>query len=176
MYDILVNKKNKLNKNYKPNDLVKVSKKFSTKECYLRKKVNKAFTRLCKNALKSNLDLKAISCFRSYEYQKNLYINYIKEMGFTKASFCSAKPGCSEHQTGLAIDINYDNDSFDSTKESKWLINNAYKYGFILRYPKGKEYITGYKYEPWHYRYVGKRIARIMYKKKITLEEYLNKV
>lgn len=172
MYDILVNKTNRLDKNYIPNDLVKLERKYSTKECFLRKKANKAFTKLCKSAHKNNLNIKAISCFRSFEYQKNLYINYIKEMGFTKASFASAKPGCSEHQTGLAVDINLDNDSFDLTKEAKWLKNNAYKFGFILRYPKGKESITGYKYEPWHYRYIGKKVAKIIYQNNLTLEEY----
>ena len=88
---------------------------------------------------------------------------------------CSAKPGHSEHQTGLSIDVegsNLDYDLFAESKEFNWMKNNAHKYGFILRYPKGKEHITGFKYEPWHYRYVGKDVASYIYKNNITLEEY----
>ena len=84
----------------------------------------------------------------------------------------SARPGSSEHQTGLAVDINAADDWFNNTKEAKWLANNAYKYGFILRYPKGKEYITGYQYESWHYRYVGEKVAKYIYEHDITYEEY----
>ena len=88
---------------------------------------------------------------------------------------CSAKPGHSEHQTGLAVDVegsNNDYDKFESSIEFNWMINNSYKYGFILRYPKGKENITGFKYEPWHYRYVGIELAKYLYKNNLTLEEY----
>ena len=90
---------------------------------------------------------------------------------------CSAKPGHSEHQTGLAVDVegeNKDYDNFEDTKEFIWMKNNAHRFGFILRYPKGKEHITGFKYEPWHYRYVGIETATKIFKQNITLEEYLN--
>ena len=91
-----------------------------------------------------------------------------------KADTYSARAGSSEHQTGLAVDINTASSraNFQNTKEYKWLINNSYKYGFIERYPKGKTNITGYKYEPWHYRYVGIEAASIIHEKGITFEEY----
>ena len=124
-------------------------------------------------ALKDGVKLNIISGFRSYCYQEKIYNQYIKEFGVEKTNTFSAKPGHSEHQTGLAIDICEDSDKFINTKEDKWLQKNAYKFGFIIRYPKGKEQITGYKYEPWHLRYVGKKHAKKIYEKQLTLEEYL---
>ena len=91
------------------------------------------------------------------------------------ADVASARSGHSEHQTGLAVDVSditLDYDNFEKTKEFTWMKNNAYKYGFILRYPKAKFHITGFKYEPWHYRYVGNVVAQIIHSKNITLEEY----
>ena len=99
---------------------------------------------------------------------KPIYIKY--------ADSCSARKGHSEHQTGLAVDVegeNKDYDLFENTKEFDWMNKNAHLYGFILRYPQNKTNITGFKFEPWHYRYVGKEIAKKIYEKKITLEEYL---
>ena len=84
----------------------------------------------------------------------------------------SARPGYSEHQTGLAVDINTTSTSFEHSRQFKWLQKHAHEYGFILRYPKGKEWITGYAYEPWHYRYVGEDVAKIIYKEGITYEQY----
>ena len=124
-------------------------------------------------ALKDGVKLKIISGFRSYGYQEEIYNIYVKEFGEAKTNTFSAKPGHSEHQTGLAIDICEDSDKFIGTKEDIWLQQNAHKFGFIIRYPKGKEYITGYKYEPWHLRYLGTKHSKIIYDKNITLEEYL---
>lgn len=172
---ILVNKKNKLPKNYIPNDLELVNCKYSSKEIYLRKRAKRYFELMCKKAKKNNLNIIGVSGYRSYEYQDKLYNNYIKEKGYQYASLCSAKAGCSEHQTGLAIDvsdISLDYDNFDQTKEFTWTLENSHKYGFILRYPKNKTNITGFKYEPWHYRYIGKKIAKYIYQNNITLEEY----
>ena len=101
-----------------------------------------------------------------------MYDRYVKRDGKKKADIYSARPGYSEHQTGLCTDINTVDSSFANTKEAKWLADNSYKYGFILRFPKGKEDITGYKYEPWHYRYVGEETAKIIYDEDLTLEEY----
>lgn len=121
----------------------------------------------------------SVSGFRSYNYQKGLYNRYVKKDGEKKASVYSAKPGHSEHQTGLAFDIggvekkHWVTDSFVNTEEAKWLKHNAHRYGFILRYPKGKEGITGYKFEPWHFRYVGAEHAVKIYENNLTLEEYL---
>lgn len=127
--------------------------------------------KLC--ALKERVKLNIVSGFRSYEYQEKVYSEYVKEYGVDKTDTFSAKPGYSEHQSGLALDICDDSDKFINTKENKWLQKNAHKFGFIIRYPKGKEYITGYKYEPWHIRYVGKKHAKKIFSKKLTLEEYL---
>lgn len=124
-------------------------------------------------------DMLSVSGFRSYEYQKGLYKRYVEKDGEEKASIYSAKPGQSEHQTGLAFDIggvdkqHWAEDSFADTIEASWLKENAHKYGFILRYPKDKTHITGYKFEPWHYRYVGIQHATNIYESGLTLEEYL---
>ena len=123
----------------------------------------------------------AQSGFRSYSTQESIYNRYVKNDGKAKADTYSARPGYSEHQTGLAFDICADgrpciNSGFDNTNEAKWLSENAYKYGFILRYPKGqdKESQTGYMYESWHFRYVGKELAEKLYNNGnwITMEEY----
>ena len=172
---VLVNKNNKLYSKYKPKDLEIINLKYSNKDKYLRKEAKEAFEKLSDDASKLNLSIIAVSTFRSYSYQKNLYLDYVNKKGKEYADACSARPGHSEHQTGLALDVmgsNKDYNKFDESKEFNWMINNAYKYGFILRYPKGKEHITGFKYEPWHYRYVGKEAAKIIHDKNITLEEY----
>lgn len=174
--DVLVNKNNKLNKFYKPTDLVKLNQKYSNENKYLRKEAAKNFEKLSKDALKDNYYIISVSTYRSYFYQQELFNYYLKEKGEKYALKASAKPGHSEHQTGLAVDVmgsNKDYNKFDESKEFDWMTNNSYKYGFILRYPKGKEYITGFKYEPWHYRYVGKDIAKYIYEHNITLEEYI---
>lgn len=119
-----------------------------------------------------NLKMWVCSGFRSYTVQKNLYNSYVRRDGAKAADRYSARPGYSEHQTGLAFDINYADYRFKNTAEAKWLAANAYKYGFILRYPEGKESITGYMYEPWHYRYVGVESAKKIFDSGLTLEEY----
>ena len=119
------------------------------------------------------------SGFRSYDTQKRLYNNYVSRSGKAAADTYSARPGHSEHQTGLAFDVCATdrpciNSNFDSTAEAAWLSANAYKYGFILRYPSGKSGVTGYKHESWHFRYVGVDLATKLYNggNWITLEEY----
>ena len=114
------------------------------------------------------------SGFRSYNTQKNLYNNYVNRDGKDKADTYSARPGHSEHQSGLAFDVNQINSTFDNTPEANWLANNCYKYGFILRYPNGKTNETGYKYESWHFRYVGESLATKLYNNGdwITMEAY----
>ena len=175
---ILVNKKKKLSKNYIPK-LFQLYPLFSNGSQYLTKEAKLNFEKMCFDGLDCGYHIIAVSTYRSYNYQKKLYKNYVKEKGRNYAKKCSAKAGHSEHQTGLAVDIassNLDYDNFDKTKEFIWVINNAYKYGFILRYPKDKTKITGYKYEPWHFRYVGKKIAKYIYDNNLTLEEYRTKV
>lgn len=113
------------------------------------------------------------SGYRSYSYQDQLYRYYCSVDGQAKADTYSARPGHSEHQSGMALDINYADSSFTGSATALWLEKNCWKYGFILRYPAGKESITGYKYESWHFRYVGKENARIIFNSGLTLEEYL---
>lgn len=128
-----------------------------------------------KNAARSDgITIEIISGFRSYSRQSNIYNNYVAHDGKENADRYSARAGHSEHQTGLAMDINSLNVAFENTKEGKWLKNNSYKYGFILRYTKEGENITGYMYEPWHYRYVGVELATKLYNNGnwIPLEEY----
>ena len=125
-------------------------------------------------AKNDGISLWNVSGYRSYNTQQSLYNNYKARDGQTKADTYSARPGSSEHQTGLATDICTASSAahFENTDKYKWLINNSYKYGFILRYPEGKTYITGYKFEPWHYRYVGVEAATYIHNNNITFEEY----
>ncbi|MBQ2758231.1 MAG: M15 family metallopeptidase [Clostridia bacterium] len=140
-----------------------------------------ALTAECKNAFREmqsaadelGLSLTVCSGFRSYETQKNLYNKYCEKDGKALADTYSARPGHSEHQTGLAIDVNSVKQSFKDTPEGKWLKENCHKYGFILRYPEDKQSVTGYSYEPWHIRYVGKTAAKDIYESGLCLEEYL---
>lgn len=172
---VLVNKNHKLSKDYIPSDLEKISLKYATEEKYLRKEAKVAFERLSEEAKLRNYKIVATSTYRSYEYQDKLYNYYVETQGLEYADLCSARPGHSEHQTGLAVDVmgsNNDYDRFEESIEFTWMRNNAHKFGFILRYPKGKENITGFKYEPWHYRYVGVDVATEIYQNDITLEEY----
>lgn len=136
-------------------------------------RVQYAFDTMKQEASKEGHNLKILSWVRDYERQEEIYNSYLKRDGFEEAESKSAQPGHSEHQTGLAIDINYISDSFGETPEGKWVNENCHKYGFILRYPRGKSEITGYKYEPWHLRYVGVEIANEIYNSGVTLEEYL---
>lgn len=174
-YDFVVNKNYKLDKNYIPDDLEEISLEYACDNKYLRSIPRINFENMAKDAKKDGFNIIAVSTFRSYDYQEKLYNNYVKDKGFYYADMASARPGHSEHQTGLAVDIadlSLDYDNFENTKEFTWVKNNAHKYGFILRYPKAKFHITGFKYEPWHYRYVGLEIATYIYNNNITLEEY----
>lgn len=172
---VLVNKFYYLEENYVPQNLEEID---STYAVYGRKLINVArisFEFLAKKAKEEGYNIRAASTYRSYSYQTNLYNNYVKQDGVSKADKYSARAGFSEHQTGLAVDVdnkvsNFNN--FENTKEYRWMLENAHKYGFILRYPKGKEDITGYMYEPWHYRYVGVEIATFIHQNNITYEEY----
>ena len=131
------------------------------------------FNLLSKAAANEGLNIYFSSGYRSYSQQDTIYNNYVSWHGQAKADTFSARAGHSEHQTGLAIDVNTIDDSFAGTPEAVWLENHAHEYGFIIRYPKGKESITGYKYEPWHIRYLGVEKATDVYNSGLTLEEYL---
>ncbi|TVY01920.1 M15 family metallopeptidase [Paenibacillus cremeus] len=180
---VLVNKQFKLPDHYNPSDLVEPNVAFTFKEHLEKRKMRKeaagALEKLFAGAKADGLPLVGVSAYRSYETQTTVYKNYVKQDGEEAANKYSAKPGQSEHQTGLAIDVSGSNgkcaaeDCFGETKEAKWLEQHAPEYGFIIRYPKGKEDITGYQYEPWHLRYVGTEMAKDIAKKNVTLEEYL---
>ncbi len=175
--DVLVNKLNKLPDNYIPKDLLPINSNNTINMQYLRKEAKYHFEKMCEKAKVKGYTILAVSSFRTSDYQEKLYNNYCLEKGIEYANMCSAKKNHSEHQTGLAVDVSdikgeYNN--FENTKEFVWMKNNSYKYGFILRYPKYKTDITGYKFEPWHYRYVGTYLAKKLYKNNLTLEEYKN--
>ena len=173
--DVLVNKLNKLPHNYLPNDLEPISSKYSIGMQYLRHEAKYNFEKMCEKANVEGFKIYAVSTYRSSDYQDKLYNNYCLEKGVEYADMCSARMDHSEHQTGLAIDIADslgEYNDFGNTKEFNWVKDNAYKYGFILRYPKFKTDITGFKYEPWHYRYIGREKAYYIYNNNITLEEY----
>lgn len=134
-----------------------------------------AFASMKKDASANGLTLWIQSGYRAYKYQEGLYNSYVKNRGGKeKADTFSARPGHSEHQTGYAFDLNTIDSSFANTKEGIWVNENCIKYGFIIRYPKGKDNETGYKYEPWHLRYVGVELASKLYNNGdwITMEDY----
>ncbi len=172
---ILVNKYNYLTEDYTPENLEEISIEYARSGMQLVSEAKEAFETLSQEAKKDGMTIIAMSSYRSYDYQVNLYNNYVKSDGKDAADTYSARPGFSEHQTGLAVDI-YNKElpytSFEETKEFEWMQKNAYKYGFILRFPKDKVNITGYQYEAWHYRYVGKKAAKYIHDHNITLEEY----
>ena len=139
-----------------------------------------AFDKMAEAAKAEGIELVAFSGYRSYEYQTSLYDRYVAKDGKDAADRYSARPGYSEHQSGLAFDIGekerqdvWLTSAFGETKAGQWLVNNAHKYGFILRYPKGKEDITGFMYESWHFRYLDGDLATKVYEAGVTLEEYL---
>lgn len=132
-----------------------------------------AFDRMAAGAAAEGLNIFVASGFRSYDHQMRTYSRYVYYDGQENADTYSARPGFSEHQTGLAFDMNSVDDSFAGTPEALWVEAHCYEYGFIIRYPKGKEDITGYQYEPWHVRYLGIDTAADVYNSGLTLEEYL---
>ena len=153
-----------------------VNKSYSLPEDYnpgLDATTEEAFNQLSADAAQEGLNLYIGSDFRSYSYQVDVYESYCETYGWQQADTFSARPGYSEHQTGLTIDCNTIDDAFGQTEEAVWLADHCADYGFIIRFPDGKEDITGYQYEPWHIRYVGVDIAREIMSKGLCLEEYL---
>ncbi|MBO5138800.1 MAG: M15 family metallopeptidase [Bacilli bacterium] len=172
---ILVNKYNYLTEDYIPNNLQKISLEYARSGMTLIDYAKEAFEEMAKAAKKEKLSIIATSSYRDYKYQVDLYNRYVKTDGKEAADTYSARPGFSEHQTGLAVDIYNGKETytdFEKTKEFTWMQENAHLYGFILRFPKDKVKETGYQYESWHYRYVGKKIAKYIKENNISLEEY----
>lgn len=180
---VIVNKQHPLNpQTYNPNDLIfpNVSLRIpGAEQMKMRKEAAAALEQMFQDASSAGFKLQITTAYRGYSYQKTLYDNYVAEQGKAIADTQSARPGYSEHQTGWAVDIRpqsgkcYLEACFGDMEEGKWLAAHAYQYGFILRYPESKTNITGYTYEPWHFRYVGKELAAEMHKQNIlTLEEF----
>ena len=173
--DVLVNKYHKLDENYEPSDLTIIDSKYASGTQKLRKEAQIKFEEIASDMAKENLKIYAGSTYRSYTYQKGLYDRYVKKDGFAAAETYSARSGYSEHQLGLAVDIV--NGKWDylseNDKEYDYLVKNSYKYGFILRYPRGSEYVTGYMFEDWHFRYLGVELATKVFNSGLTYDEYI---
>lgn len=173
---VLVNKYYYLTNDYIPKDLETINSKYSSGNRLLQHDARLAFESLAQQAALEGYTIRAMSTYRSFDYQKGLYDKYVSNSNVETADTFSARPGHSEHQTGLALDV--DNGkvsytSFGNTKEFIWMKDNAHKFGFILRYTQENQYITGYVSEAWHYRYVGVDVATTIYNEKISsLEEY----
>jgi zinc D-Ala-D-Ala carboxypeptidase len=165
------------------NGILVVNKQYPIPSTYdqgVNPEAEQALNEMIQTAKDAGHAVEAFSSFRSFEYQTTLYNRYVNRDGKEAADRYSARPGYSEHQTGLAFDLGgtgqqdlWLTEAFGETPAGKWLMENAHQYGFILRYPKDKEHITGFMYESWHYRYVGIEHAKKIFEKNITLEEYL---
>jgi len=172
----LVNKYNKLESEVNYEDLVKIPKPYSNDgDKEIRSVAYDSLINMIDAAKKDNIKLFVVSGYRTWKQQERLFNTSKTNNGLEHALMYSAKPGHSEHQLGLAVDLNTTQNGFEKTKQYEWLKQNAYKFGFIERYQKGKEFITGYAFEPWHYRYLGVDIATKIFEENITYEEYLLK-
>lgn len=181
---VLVNKNYSLPEDYEPDDLVFLEVPLynndkNNEANYLRKEAADALKELFTAAQKESYELIARSGYRSYATQASLYEQYVEQDGVEAADTYSARPGHSEHQTGLTIDITSDSvhggltESFGETEEGKWIAENAYRFGFVVRYPQDRTAETGYQYEPWHLRYVGVQAATEIYQDQLILEDYV---
>jgi D-alanyl-D-alanine carboxypeptidase len=180
---VIVNKQHPIQPiNFVPSDLVfpNVTLRIPGQtEMMMRSVAATALEQFFAGAVAAGYKLEISTAYRSYDYQQILYDNYVSTAGQAAADMESARPGYSEHQTGLAVDIRTQSNQcsleacFGSLPEGQWLAANAYKYGFIQRYPANKVAITGYEYEPWHFRYIGTELSQEMYKEHVeTLEEF----
>ncbi len=174
--DMLVNKYNGLSENFEPKNLTKIPSEYcldKTEEEFLTKEALNAYVEMKEAATAEGYSILINSAYRSYKDQNEVYQTYYNLYGENYVKKYAAKPGYSEHQTGLSFDVaSAHSNIFENSKEFNWMKENAYKYGFVLRFPKTKEEVTGFKYEPWHYRYVGKDIAKYMYENNLTFDEY----
>lgn len=178
----VINKGRVLPANYVPADLVvtnlAVRPNVTSDEKHLRAGAASALISLFDGAKASGYNLMIASAYRSYATQTSVYNNFVASQGQASADASSARPGHSEHQTGLAVDIEPASRSceveqcFADLPEGEWLAANAYKYGFVIRYQKDKQNLTGYEYEPWHIRYLGTALAAQLNKSGQTLEQF----
>ncbi len=180
---VLVNKERNLPPDYIPNDLVAAEVPFpfegNDPRKLMQREAAEALQQLVAGALEDSLEIYGLSGYRSYDTQKQIFAYNVQRRGEEQANQFSARPGQSEHQTGLAMDVTSRRvdfgltQAFGETAEGHWLEEHAHEFGFIIRYPRGKEQITGYQYEPWHLRYVGIEHANAIQASGLTLEEYL---
>lgn len=176
---MIVNKYYKLSSEYTPDDIIPISSSYAwgaNGSKTTRQLTFDAYLNMYSAAKNDGITLMINSSHRTYSEQEQVYKNYETKYGSEYADEIAARPGHSEHQTGLALDIfcttNSNTKTFKDSEAYQWLLNNSYKYGFILRYPEGKENITGFTFESWHYRYVGSEIATYIYENDITFDEY----
>ena len=172
---LIVNKTYSLPSTYQPqNPYKEITSDYLYGADYIEDYVMNEYLKMNEDAKKEGINLKITSGYRSYNVQVDLYNEYKKRDGKEAADKYSARAGHSEHQSGLCFDLNGTNENFIKTKEGKWLNDNAYKYGFTLRFPEGATEYTGYMYEGWHFRYVGLELATKLYNDGnwISLEEY----
>ncbi|OGY23901.1 MAG: hypothetical protein A2172_05035 [Candidatus Woykebacteria bacterium RBG_13_40_15] len=173
---VLINKKIGLPPNYEPSDLV-----FVAGTLRLRKGAANAYSNMVSAAAREGIPLVISSAYRSYTDQQNTFNYWVSKSGSQQAQTFSAFPGHSQHQLGTAVDFtlaggsSFFSESFGQTAQGSWLSNNASRFGFVLSYPKGKESITGYIYEPWHYRYIGVENAKRLASSGLCLEEFLQR-
>ncbi|SJZ45265.1 M15 family metallopeptidase [Anaerorhabdus furcosa] len=177
---VIINKNHPLPEDFEPSDLV-VPNVLATKDgLQIRQEAATALEDMFNAAKEEGITLRLGSGYRSYSTQNRLFNNYVAKDGEEAANRYSARPGQSEHQTGWAVDIsdgsmnNWLKNSFKNTPEGIWLAENSYKYGFVLRYTEEKEEVTGYIYEPWHFRYIGLEEAQKITESGLTLEEFYN--
>ena len=173
---IIVNKFNYLKEDYEPKEITELSLKYSYNGNRVSKETHDAYIEMASAAKEDGIQLMANSTYRTYKRQDEIYKDFYYSKGISYADNYAARAGYSEHQTGLALDIftsgTSTTDNFEESDAFKWLSTNAHKYGFILRYPKDKEYLTGYNYESWHYRYLGVDTATKVYNSGLTYDEY----
>ena len=180
---VLINKHIRLPSNYEPADLVPIDGKIAVTRSgmRLRSEAAGALAQMVQAANQEGVNLLATSAYRSYWEQQNTFSYWVKSAGLAQAESFSARPGHSQHQLGTAVDFTAESvgrgltADFAKVGEGSWLTNNVYKFGFVLSYPAGKEGITGYTYEPWHYRYIGVENAAKMVQSGLILEEYLQR-
>ncbi len=182
---LLVNKEHHIDADYVPEDLEPIRYYASDRNAnsrYMRAEAADHFHELVEAAAAEGIDIVMTTAYRSYEFQEILWNYNVSEKGEEEANKTSARPGESEHQTGLAVDlstseIDYRNSyDFENTAAGKWVAENAHRFGFIIRFPKDGTDITGYSYEPWHLRYVGRTAAADIYGQNLTLEEYVEQM
>jgi D-alanyl-D-alanine carboxypeptidase len=172
---ILCNKYSQLSEDFQAIDLIDVPSEYHLedgKSYKLNEEALENFKEMSKAADKDQIDLTIVSAYRSHDYQQGLYERYKNSQGKDQADTFSARSGHSEHETGLAIDINQISNSFKDTNAYAWLIENAKDYGYILRYKEDQSHRTGYMYEPWHYRFVGVEVASFMETSDLLFDEY----